>query len=97
MRSKSCSCNLNINKIHCECVFYNLFSRKSAEWDKPRHSPELHLTATQRIYENTEAALAEKREIAKKERILLDNQWNELKMKEIMLRENFVKLSTVSN
>jgi hypothetical protein len=71
------------------------FSREY-EWDKPRHDPELHLTAGRRIFEATKEALSSKREWAKHEHLKLEAQWEDLYEKEEKLKDTFVKLSQVS-
>ncbi|XP_068892530.1 coiled-coil domain-containing protein 42 like-2-like [Tenebrio molitor] len=78
--------------LHSKATLSRLQFR-NYEWDKPRHDPELHLTAGRRIFEATKEALSNKREWAKHEHLKLEAQWEDLYEKEEKLKDTFVKLS----
>ncbi|XP_044255391.1 coiled-coil domain-containing protein 42-like [Tribolium madens] len=67
---------------------------RNYQWDKPGHQPYFHLLAGQRILEDTTRQLAEKREWAKRERVKLEHQWEDLYEKELKFKETFQNLSS---
>lgn len=77
--------------------FSNCLNRRKYEWDKPRHDPHLHLLATLRVYKRTAEDLIESRNFQKRHRKKMDQQWNELKEKEGVFKDTFIKLSNVRN
>ncbi|EFA01080.2 coiled-coil domain-containing protein 42 [Tribolium castaneum] len=66
----------------------------SYQWDKPGHQPIFHLVAGQRILEDTTRQLEEKREWAKRERVKLQSQWDDLYDKQLKFKETFQTLSS---
>ncbi|XP_023289087.1 coiled-coil domain-containing protein 42 like-2 [Orussus abietinus] len=67
--------------------------KKYPEWDVARAGPAAELVKTRRELNSADVALKIKREEQHTKRKIMDQQWDELKSKEKLLRQSFIKFN----
>lgn len=75
------------------CELCVLCIRKYPEWDKPRVYPAFEVVRARCELEKTEARLHAKWLEQQKKRKFMDEQWEQMRRQELILRESFIKFN----
>lgn len=74
----------------------NLLRRKYPVWDVARPTPQVLMEQARRDLMEADEKLAEKRIEEKKNRSVMDAKWEELRTKEMLLKESFISFNKVN-